>query len=164
MSKKTIIFGILLILWMGVIFVMSISTGDSSGNTSKKIVAFVVDKYDKIVGSSEEKILYHKSDEFLDHANHVFRKICHFSEFMILSILALNFVLSIYKWNILCVLYSTVFSIIYACLDEWHQTFVSNRSGNFKDILIDSCGVITGTIIMSLIIIFISRKKVDKKH
>eukprot|EP01055_Gregarina_sp_Pseudo9_P001562 Gregarina_sp_Pseudo_9__1561@NODE_2047_length_1181_cov_22_619089_g1890_i0_p1_GENE_NODE_2047_length_1181_cov_22_619089_g1890_i0NODE_2047_length_1181_cov_22_619089_g1890_i0_p1_ORF_typecomplete_len173_score10_24VanZ/PF04892_12/2_9e17Tmemb_185A/PF10269_9/0_036_NODE_2047_length_1181_cov_22_619089_g1890_i06631148 len=35
-----------------------------------------------------------------------------------------------------------VLSLSYAAADEWHQTFVPSRSGQLKDVLIDSLGVL----------------------
>lgn len=52
------------------------------------------------------------------------------------------------------------FSIIfiYACIDEIHQLFIPRRTGQIKDILIDSIGDIIGLIFINLIlsIIFLS--------
>jgi len=33
------------------------------------------------------------------------------------------------------------FSLLYAASDEFHQTFVANRDGNIRDILIDAAGI-----------------------
>ena len=38
------------------------------------------------------------------------------------------------------VLISIGLAFIYACSDEIHQLFVGGRSGEFRDVLIDSCG------------------------
>ena len=37
-----------------------------------------------------------------------------------------------------------IMATLYAVLDEWHQTFVSGRSGQLRDICIDSAGALTG--------------------
>lgn len=44
------------------------------------------------------------------------------------------------------------FGFLYACSDELHQYFVPGRSCQFKDVLIDTFGVITG-IMLSMVII-----------
>ena len=36
---------------------------------------------------------------------------------------------------------------LYACTDEFHQLFVPGRSGQFRDVLIDCCGVTVVTLI-----------------
>ncbi|MCD8120087.1 MAG: VanZ family protein [Lachnospiraceae bacterium] len=39
----------------------------------------------------------------------------------------------------------------YACTDEWHQTFRSGRSGSFRDVMIDSIGMVLGIGLVTLI-------------
>ena len=161
MSKKTIILGIFLIIWMGVIFYMSSDNADDSGNKSSNVVGFIVSGYDKIVGSNEETINYHKSKEFLNQANHIFRKLCHFTEYLILAIFSFLFIESFDKLKLLlCLLYSFIFSVIYAISDEIHQTFIDGRAGQITDVLIDTSGIILGL----FVICFITKKyKLNKK-
>ena len=164
MSKKTIILGILLIIWMGFIFIMSNDSGTESGKDSKDIVTYIINKYDKITHASDDTINYHHSTEFLDKANLIFRKICHFSEYFILSIIALCLFISFNKYSLLkCNIYAIMFSILYSITDEIHQLFVSDRSGNVIDVLIDSGGAIIGSIIISLIVIIIRKNKEKNK-
>lgn len=159
MAKKSIILLIFIIIWMGVIFYMSNMDGDTSGKESSDIVTFIIDKYDKLTHATNETINYHKSEEFMNKANFIFRKICHFSEYLILSVLVCLFVILIDKWNtLLCCTYSLLFSSFYAIIDEYHQTFINGRSGQVVDVLIDSLGVIVGCII-TLLVINIRKKK-----
>ncbi len=74
----------------------------------------------------------------------VLRKAAHITEYALLFVLlrravAGTFVrlnpLSVYSASIL-------FSIIYACSDEYHQSFVATRGPSFSDVLIDSAGVL----------------------
>ena len=37
-------------------------------------------------------------------------------------------------------------SLLYAASDEFHQTFVANRDGNFRDVLIDLAGILIAII------------------
>lgn len=53
------------------------------------------------------------------------------------------------KW-ILCII-SVAFCIFYASTDEVHQLFVSERSGEVRDVLIDSCGSAIGSALALLI-------------
>ena len=41
-------------------------------------------------------------------------------------------------------LYSAGLSVLYACTDEWHQTFVPGRSGMIADVGIDFIGILFG--------------------
>ena len=160
MAKKSIILLILVIVWMGVIFYMSNMDGNTSGKESSDIVTFIIDKYDKLTHATNETINYHKTEEFMNKANFIFRKICHFSEYLILSVLVCSFLISIKRRNILlCCTYSLLFSFLYAIMDEYHQTFINGRSGQAVDVLIDSLGVAVGCII-TLLMINIRKKKV----
>lgn len=48
-------------------------------------------------------------------------------------------------------LFSGLIAIVYALLDEWHQTFVPGRTGHWEDALIvDGMGVVLGLLIMLL--------------
>ena len=160
MPKKVIILGIMIILWMGLIFYMSSNTGEDSGGISGDIVKYVISTFDKITNASQETVKYHESREFMDKANYYFRKTCHFGEYMILSILLISFIISLDKFIIIkCSLYSSLISIFYACTDEFHQLLVPGRGASIKDIIIDSFGALFGIIV----VYFIYTNKI-KKH
>ena len=84
----------------------------------------------------------------IDTLRLIVRKLAHFTEYLILGILVLNackynnakdmFILSI----LICVLY--------ACTDEIHQLFISNRAGRILDVCIDTLGSLCGIGIMKL--------------
>ena len=163
MNKKAIVLLILVILWMGFIFYMSNSIGSESGSKSKNIIMFIVNKYDKITNASKERIEYHKSEEFIKKVNFYFRKVCHFSEYFILEILLFSFLIVLNHYTLLkCSLFSIGISILYAASDEFHQTFVNGRSGQIKDVLIDSSGAIIGTLLV--VIIYRIIKKIKKSN
>ena len=44
-----------------------------------------------------------------------------------------------------------VFCFLYACSDEYHQTFVPGRSGELRDVFVDLAGVAFGLILVLLI-------------
>ena len=46
---------------------------------------------------------------------------------------------------------SVTFSFLYACSDEWHQTFVSGRSGKFSDVGVDAIGFVSAAIVSIMI-------------
>ena len=49
-----------------------------------------------------------------------------------------------------------IVAFLYAISDEWHQSFVPGRDSSFKDILLDSLGIIIGSVIYSA--------NLDRKH
>lgn len=124
---------ILLILWMIFIFVMSSFNANESSNQSGIIVNFI----SSIFNISDTKLL-----------SLIIRKGAHFTEYFILGILSINYVIK-YKKNII---YSYLICILYAISDEIHQIFVSGRSCQITDIFIDSVGAIIG---ITLIIKFV---------
>lgn len=64
--------------------------------------------------------------------NYWVRKASHVTEYAILFILTRFAVGS--DWR------SFLITVLYACTDEWHQTFVAGRTGTPEDVLIDSIG------------------------
>ncbi len=57
------------------------------------------------------------------------------------------------------VLYSWAFGTLYAITDEIHQLFIQGRSCEFRDVCIDSLGVLTGIVLMIGIIKIFSKFK-----
>lgn len=81
------------------------------------------------------------------------RKLGHFSEYAILGFFAFAYFSNIFQTGREKIQLETSFFISflfcfsYAVSDEFHQTFVIGRDGNFIDVLIDSVGVLFGIII-----------------
>ena len=87
---------------------------------------------------------------FGELATFIVRKTAHFSEYMILYLLAYN-VMRFYINNRRVRLYLIGFVFLYACSDEFHQHFIPGRVMAFKDVMIDTSGGIIGFIIADLI-------------
>ena len=99
-------------------------------------------------------------------SNLFLRKLGHFSEYAILGFFAFAYFSNIFQTERGKIQLETSFFISflfcfsYAVSDEFHQTFVIGRDGNFMDVLIDSGGVLFGIIIS---IILFSVKILKKK-
>lgn len=39
-------------------------------------------------------------------------------------------------------LFAGAIALVYAALDEWHQTFVPHRGGHISDVMIDGIGIV----------------------
>ena len=50
--------------------------------------------------------------------------------------------------------------MLYSCTDEFHQLFINGRSGSFRDVLIDTIGILLGTYLYKILVI--KKKKVNK--
>lgn len=78
------------------------------------------------------------------------RKVAHISEYFILCLLV-SLLLKCYSIPINKMLILTfIICYVYACSDEIHQLFISERSGSFIDTLVDSIGILLWLIILKL--------------
>ena len=153
MSKKIIISFIMVFFWMLFIFFMSNRPSYKSDNDSRTIVIYMIEKIDKIFRANSEKVKRHKSEEFVNKVNGIFRKLSHVFVYLVLSILFYYFLLNLNKYSIHKLTFlSFMFCFLYSCSDEFHQTFVTGRSGEVRDILIDTIGIVLGILIHKKII------------
>ena len=149
MNKRKIIFIILIICWLGVIFYFSSMDTYESNGDSKEVVSVVVDKAIDISNSS---INDNKKEDIVNVLNLHIRKFAHFSLYFILSILFMSFFISFNKFNLkTIILISILLCFIYAITDEFHQTFITGRTGQFSDVIIDTIGASVGSIIYSIV-------------
>jgi VanZ family protein len=70
------------------------------------------------------------------------RKAGHVSEFTILALLVGYALLAKPMKRSKVLVYTTLFSILYAASDEWHQTFVPGRTGHAIDVAVDTTGIL----------------------
>ena len=131
---KRIVYAVLIILWMITIFEFSNQNGDTSQGTSDVIT-------DKIIEINND--LENKRDQ----VSFCVRKLAHFSIYLIGGILAFGFFDTYSLQKKYVIAFALMFRIVYAILDEFHQSFISGRSAQIRDVCIDTCGVITGEII-----------------
>lgn len=135
--KRVILF-ILIILMMVLIFKFSSSNGEDSTKQSMGLIGKTIGVIAEIINpdiiEEEKLVLYEKY--------HVpVRKLAHISEYFILCLLVCMF-LCTYNINYKkIIVYSFIFCFLYACSDEVHQLYVPGRSGNIKDVFIDSIGI-----------------------
>ena len=135
-KNKKIISWILLLFWMTVIFYMSNQPADISSKQSDFVVYIF-----NMIGLDFSK--------FGDLATFIVRKSAHFTEYMILYILSYN-LLRFYVKNNMIYIYALIIVFGCASTDEFHQLFVVGRSGQFKDVLIDTSGGTFGILLVYL--------------
>lgn len=136
-KRKKIIAWSLLIVWMAFIFFMSSQPGDVSSKQSNFVVLLL------------DTLGIDLNSRFGDLSTLIIRKGAHFTEYMILYFLAFN-LLRLYINRKKAYIYSLFIVFGYACSDEFHQLFVVGRSGQFKDVLIDTSGGIFGSMLVVL--------------
>ena len=88
------------------------------------------------------------------------RKVAHFSIYALLGAL----ICLLMKWGYLlagkrCFFAPVAISALYAFTDEFHQLFISGRSGQIKDVLIDSSGAVVGTVFVILLFSLLKRRQ-----
>lgn len=148
-TKRKIASAILLALTIAlcvVIFLLSGETADESTVKSNGIIELII----RIFGV-----------EFTDF---VVRKFAHASEFALLGFLS-SATVCVFTLDIKKVYISVIFSVLYAVSDEIHQIFVEGRACQFRDVCIDTAGVLIGTAIIALVFVIIIKKRnktVDK--
>ena len=153
-KKKFVIFGVLLIIWAIVIFTMSNMNTQDSNSKSKfviyKLLTYSIKTTNKLGITNK-----HPSDEkiyqVINLLNKPLRKVAHATEYFILIILILLTLKSIGMDNKKIFLMSLLLCFLYACSDEFHQSFISGRTAQFSDSLIDLLGGVIGCMIFSLI-------------
>lgn len=135
---------LLVVIWMCTVFWFSSQVGDDSkaqsGNTIRKIITF----FNKNITKENLEIIVETLQPFV-------RKFAHFSIYTLGGMLIYNL---INKYNLnkkVKIIYTIIIGALYATSDEIHQLFVPYRSGQITDVLIDTCGVITGIIIFNCI-------------
>lgn len=146
MTKKIILY-VLIILWMSVIFIFSAQEATQSKKVSSGVIKTVVRAVDFNNTLSDEEV-----DNISEKLTFIVRKGAHFSAYAFLSLLV-ALLLAEYKiFRIKQMLISVCIAFLYACSDEIHQLFVNGRSGEVRDVLIDTCGAVTGVLILWLIV------------
>ncbi len=148
---------IFLILWMGLIFYFSHQNSTESSGMSEAVIRYILNIF--MPDLSQEKLsIYITSLQFF------VRKAAHFSIYAILGVLCYIHIMAYDSViPLLKIVISLVISSAYAASDEYHQTFISGRSGEIRDVLIDSAGAFCGILLAFIVFKFIKRSDKMKK-
>ena len=157
-KKLTFLLRILVLAWMLLIFCFSAADGTESSDTSHSVGRFLgrifVSGYSEM--SEEEQL------EWADKIDYPIRKCAHASEYAVLALLmfgALGEGTIFDRRKYTRYLFSFLFTAMYACTDEFHQTFVPGRAGTIFDVGVDSAGAAAG-----LCILWLVKRQIEKKH
>ena len=140
------------LLWMARIYmysseVASLSDGRSS-RTALKISAVIAE----INHMTEEE-----EERFANDIEGFIRKCAHMYLYAVLAALLYGVFLTYAVKNARSACSSLLISILYAASDEIHQLFVPGRSGQFKDVIIDTGGAVIG-LCAALTVYFVIKK------
>jgi len=96
---------------------------------------------------------------YLEMLSTIVRKNAHFCEFMLLGFNLMG-TIRFYFPELTdggCRLRAMGIAVLYAASDELHQLFISDRASQVLDVLIDSAGSLTGTLVLTLCLTLLAR-------
>lgn len=126
------------IAWMAVIFYLSHQPGSASSNLSSGVVAALLNLIDQVAPNLELDL----------ESFHTFvRKNAHFMAYFLLSLLSLNAWRSSGFHGLRQLIFGFGMCVLFAMTDEIHQLFIQGRSGEVRDVLIDSAGAGLGVVV-----------------
>lgn len=139
---------ILTIAWMAIIFYLSHQPAETSSELSGTLLQLLL---------TVTSIMPFSFD--FDFVHFLIRKSAHFIAYFILGFLVFHTTRLFIKRNLLTVIIAFIISILYAISDEYHQTFIPGRSGEVRDVLLDSFGSFTGIIVYITIFYLMKRQR-----
>ena len=137
------------------IFKFSNEQAEKSSSTSGKVIDRIIEINPKTkeLNMNEKNIIKEKIVTPV-------RKTGHFTIYFILGILLFCFTKTFNIKDQKRILISLFSAFVYACTDEIHQLFVNGRSGELRDVCIDSVGALFGIFFTLLIFAGILKLKV----
>jgi|LGVE01.1.fsa_nt_gb VanZ family protein len=145
----------LVILWMALIFCFSAQPGNVSAHLSGGVVEVVVNQ----VVSNFSQLSPAEQGEITQEWSFIIRKSAHGMIYTSLGILVSLSLFQSFKTRQRVKITDTQrqmilalgICVLYAISDEMHQTLVIGRSGEVRDVLIDSTGALIGILITTFI-------------
>lgn len=162
--SKEITSWIIVIIWATVIFIMSSMNTNESNGKSKTIINEVVEKSVETtngLGITDKHPSKYKMQQVIEKWNYPLRKVAHASEYFVFTVLILVVLKNSGVSGVKMYVIASIICFIYSCTDEYHQTFVNGRTGQFSDVLIDTLGGFISCIIYNIII---KINKCKKEH
>ena len=166
MTKKSVIFIILALAWMGVIFYFSAQDAEESTGQSDGVSYVLGNILYKDFDSWSEL----RKSEFADSVSSFVRKSAHMTEYGILFFLWFEGLGGLRSDDLSAeqtrktgkkrfvaagvparLAVAFLITVIYAASDEFHQRFVPGRTGKAADVLIDACGALAVCLIVLLV-------------
>lgn len=143
-KKKEITFWIswaAVILWMSLVFYLSSQAAEQSSKLSVFVTEAIIGIAARFVPGELES---GTTPNMLLQCEHIVRKLAHGGAYFVLGVLVMNALRR--KGVTVCraVVFSLMICVLYAVSDEIHQLFVSGRSAQVTDVLIDSVGAASG--------------------
>ena len=141
--------GILVIIWMVLIFSFSNQPADESSKVSgglcHRLVCSVNDTFHLQLTDTQ-------TEQIVECIEYPVRKAAHMTEYAILGLLSFAFYRSFPLRRSRWYAYALLTSSLYAVTDEFHQYFIPGRSAQFTDVCIDTAGAALGLLLLYLLL------------
>ena len=151
----------LTLLMMVMIFFFSAENGEQSNQTSgliaEQVIPIIAPDYEQLP-ETQQRGIYDRIQLFV-------RKCAHFTEYMILGAMircCLESWFGHVRKGKTISLFSGTVGALYAGTDEAHQLLVDGRGGQLFDVALDSCGVVTGVILIAVILGHRKKRKLQE--
>lgn len=145
-KNKKVFSGLLVIIWLIVIFSFSSQNGVKSTNTSDIVTSMVVNVTTNV---TNKELSREEVKKKVEDSTFYIRKTAHFTEYLILGVLVLNFLSNYGKINKRTLIMALIFCYLYAVSDEVHQIFISGRTAKVLDTFIDGAGAFLGIMLFN---------------
>lgn len=149
------------LVWMAVIFGFSSQKAEESSEISGTLVYHIVEGVNQAAHLDWKEEMIRKYASILEHP---VRKAAHMTEYAVFACILLGNCMQYpilqkrrFLWAELC-------AASYAATDEFHQLFVEGRSGEVKDVIIDSTGAFLGLLFAWIAIAIWNRLKMKRKR
>ncbi len=153
--KKQILFWIPVLAWMGLIFYFSAQDAATSSGQSGNLIRLILGWLDPTFETLSQTI----QDARVELLQHAIRKLAHMSIYSVLGALCMIALCTHCLRDRMRVAFALGISACYAVSDEIHQTLIPGRSGELRDVLIDTSGAALGVAFVFLIWYLLKRKK-----
>lgn len=147
---------------MLLIFHFSNQEAAESGSMSGSLTGRIAEGINGILRLDMDKESIETLAERLEHP---VRKLAHMTEYAVLAWILLGNCMQYPQLRPKCGLWAWIFASLYAATDEFHQLFVKGRSGECKDVMIDSIGALIGLLFALAVIRWhVKRQEKDAAH
>lgn len=156
----TIVAVLLLSLLYSMIFSFSAQDGEQSGGLSLMISEKCVEFVNSISGKQWSQAIISDMAAYWEHP---LRKLAHFSEYACMGVLVYTMWRPWRERGRFLYLLTVTWVFVSAAADEFHQLFVPDRYGSFKDVLLDTLGGAFG-ILFCVVVEILFQKGAEKKE
>ncbi len=161
MKKKTLLHAALWLCvlgWAGLIFYFSAQNADTSSGQSGRVIRLILQTF----YPAFDELPSEQTSSMIEALQTIVRKGAHFCLYGGLGFWLGNALFSYRRRFFPTTAAAWLAAVLYACTDEFHQSFVAGRSGEVRDILIDAGGALLG-VLVTLFFWWLARRKENAK-